>query len=77
VKSGDDHALLTLELNLEADSVAGVVRGASGSGEPFVGWMALTRAIELTLEAARLGRPSVVDVLGSSAAVPDVPVGET
>jgi hypothetical protein len=52
----DDRARLTLEFDVDADPVAGVVRDAGGGGEPFVGWIALTRAIELALEAARLER---------------------
>jgi hypothetical protein len=44
---------LTIELDLSADPIAGVVRHGIGPGEPFAGWMALTRAIELTIEAIR------------------------
>jgi hypothetical protein len=48
---------LTLELDAKANPVAGVVRDANGSGEPFVGWIALTRAIELALERAASPAP--------------------
>ena len=44
---------LTLEFHLSADPVAGVVRDRAGGGEPFSGWMALTRAIETALDSAR------------------------
>jgi hypothetical protein len=48
-----DRARLTIDFDLRADPIAGVVHDASGHGEPFAGWMALTRAIERTLDAAR------------------------
>jgi hypothetical protein len=44
---------LTLELELDADPVRGVVHDARGGGDAFCGWMELARAIELRLEAAR------------------------
>jgi hypothetical protein len=44
---------LTVELELGADPVAGVVHDDRGSAEPFCGWMELARAIELHLDAAR------------------------
>ncbi len=63
----DRRACLTLELNVEAEPVAGVVRDASGVDAPFVGWIALTRAIELALEAARVGpQPAPTDGAASS-----------
>lgn len=49
----DSHARLILELDLAAEPVAGVVHDAKGEGQPFAGWMALTRTIELSLDAAR------------------------
>lgn len=48
---------LTLELEVQADPMAGVVHDASGASEPFVGWIALTRAIELALERAASPAP--------------------
>jgi hypothetical protein len=48
-----DHARLTIDFDLWADPIAGVVHDDSGHGEPFAGWMALTRTIERTLDAAR------------------------
>lgn len=53
------HARLTLDLELDAEPVAGALSGAAGGTEEFVGWAGLTRAIELALEAARAagGRP--------------------
>jgi hypothetical protein len=47
---------LTLELDVQANPVTGVVHDSSGS-EPFVGWIALTRAIELALERAASPTP--------------------
>ena len=46
---------LTLELDVNAEPVSGVVRvGAGhGDGERFSGWMGLTRTIELAIAAAR------------------------
>ncbi|MCW2954173.1 MAG: hypothetical protein JWQ48_3343 [Conexibacter sp.] len=49
---------LTFEFDLDTDSVSGLLRGGAGDGEPFSGWMALTRAIELQLAAARSTRPA-------------------
>jgi hypothetical protein len=48
-----DHARLTIDFDLRADPIAGVVRDGDGHGEPFAGWMALTRTIERVLDAAR------------------------
>ena len=48
------HLRLTLDLRLEADPVAGVLRDGAAE-EPFFGWSGLTRAIELALQAHRPG----------------------
>jgi len=48
-----EYARLTIDFDLQADPIAGVVHDDGGHGQPFAGWMALTRAIELTLDAAR------------------------
>jgi hypothetical protein len=54
-----DHARLTIAFDLRADPIAGVVCAADGAGgsgehgEPFAGWMELTRVIERGLAAAR------------------------
>jgi len=54
-----DHARLTIVFDLRADPIAGVVCAAGGvgeasdDGEPFAGWMELTRVIERGLAAAR------------------------
>ena len=45
--------LLTLEFDVNAEPVSGVVRVGDGDGERFSGWMGLTRTIELALAAAR------------------------
>jgi hypothetical protein len=52
------HARVILELEIDCDSdpIAGVVRcGSDAQGEVFVGWMGLTRAIELALEPGNRG----------------------
>lgn len=51
--SAPEYARLTIDFDLQADPIAGMVRDDGGHGRPFAGWMALTRAIERTLEAAR------------------------
>jgi len=47
----DARLILQVEIDRAAHPLAGVVRGGpDGPGEAFVGWMGLTRAIELALE---------------------------
>jgi hypothetical protein len=48
-----EYARLTVDFDLQADPIAGVVHDDGGHGQPFAGWMALTRTIELALDAAR------------------------
>ncbi|HEX7160594.1 MAG TPA: hypothetical protein VF223_05070 [Trebonia sp.] len=49
-----DHARLTIDFDLRADLIAGVIRDDAGDrGAPFAGWMEFTRAIERALDAAR------------------------
>jgi hypothetical protein len=48
-----DHARLTIIFDLQAEPIAGIVGDEAGHGEPFAGWMELTRAIERGLRAAR------------------------
>jgi hypothetical protein len=48
-----DHARLTIIVDLQAEPIAGILRDEDGHGEPFAGWMELTRAIERGLHAAR------------------------
>ena len=48
-----DNLELTLKFHLSADPVAGIVRDRTGGSEPFIGWIALTRAIEAALDNAR------------------------
>jgi hypothetical protein len=50
-----EYARLTIDFDLGADPIAGLVRSGRGHVQSFAGWMALTRAIELALDAARLG----------------------
>jgi hypothetical protein len=53
------HIRLILDLDLAADPIGGVVRDADGAAaEPFAGWIALTRTIELSLDGARRHLPS-------------------
>jgi hypothetical protein len=51
---------LILDLDLAADPIGGVVHGADGDAEPFAGWIALTRTIELSLDRARRRLPSAL-----------------
>jgi hypothetical protein len=49
-----DHTRLTIDFDLRADPIAGVIRDDAGDRSvPFAGWMELTRAIERALNAAR------------------------
>ena len=49
-----DHTRLTIDFDLRADPIAGVIRDDAGDrGAPFAGWMEFTRAIERALDAAR------------------------
>jgi hypothetical protein len=52
------HTRLILDLDLAADPIGGTVRDAHGDAEPFAGWIALTRTIELSLDAARQRHPA-------------------
>jgi hypothetical protein len=54
--TGDRYARVCLEIDLDADLMAGVVRAGDGVGEQFSGWIAMTRAIEQALDAARSAR---------------------
>jgi hypothetical protein len=47
----DARLILEVEVEVDADPIAGVVRhDPHDPGEAFIGWMGLTRAIELALE---------------------------
>jgi hypothetical protein len=61
---------LTLELDLDADPIAGYLQWGSRPAEQFIGWMALTRAIELTLEAARGTLPTIAGAPSSPTSDP-------
>jgi hypothetical protein len=53
------HIRLILDLDLAADPIGGLVRYLDGgTAEPFAGWIALTRTIELSLDGARRRLPS-------------------
>ena len=47
------RAHLELDLIVDADPIAGLVRAEGEPARPFTGWMELTRTIELSLAAAR------------------------
>ena len=50
---------LILDIDLAADPIGGLVRDVDGgTAEPFAGWIALTRTIELSLDGARRRLPS-------------------
>jgi hypothetical protein len=53
--SDDRRVRLVLDLDVRAEVITGAVRDGPGGDVPFVGWMALTRAIELAIEAGRSG----------------------
>lgn len=40
--SAPEYARLTIDFDLQADPIAGLVRDDGGHGQPFAGWMALT-----------------------------------
>lgn len=48
-----DHARLSIDIDLQADPIAGVVHDNAGHGLPFAGWMELTRTIERAVAAAK------------------------
>jgi hypothetical protein len=56
-----DNARLTIDFDLRADPIAGVVHDGGGRSEPFAGWMALTRTIERALDAARRAGQDTTD----------------
>jgi hypothetical protein len=51
------RARLVLDFDVDAEPVSGVVVHEDHDGKPFSGWMALTRTIEETLNAARHPQP--------------------
>jgi hypothetical protein len=51
--ASDDRTHLDLEIEIGGDPLTGVLRDGNGHVEPFSGWMALARAIDLMLDAAR------------------------
>jgi hypothetical protein len=50
---------LHLQLNLDADPIAGLISAGAGEGTPFSGWIELARTIELSLDQARRALPPV------------------
>ena len=50
-------ANLRLELNLDADPIAGCLRDEDDQSRSFSGWIELTRVIELGLADARRAHP--------------------
>lgn len=69
----DQRTRLTLELELHADPIAGTLQWGSRPTEHFIGWMALSRAIELTLEAARGTLPTIDEPPSSPTSDPSTP----
>ncbi|HUC24317.1 MAG TPA: hypothetical protein VMA73_16530 [Streptosporangiaceae bacterium] len=55
-----DHVRLTIDFDLRASPIAGVVRDARGHAESFAGWMALTRTIERALEVTTHAEQDIV-----------------
>jgi hypothetical protein len=49
-------AHLQLEVDLDADPIAGSVKHAGQTDRPFSGWMELTRTIELSVDQVRARR---------------------
>jgi hypothetical protein len=66
---------LILELDLDAEPIGGVLVDDRGQGQPFSGWMALTRTIELGLGAARGSRASGPGAVDGSASRPPADPG--
>jgi hypothetical protein len=64
---------MILELELAANPIAGNVIDALGRAHPFSGWMALTRTIELALEAARQATPTRQPDSTAEKVAPDPP----
>ncbi|MEV6156831.1 hypothetical protein AB0L53_41445 [Nonomuraea sp. NPDC052129] len=48
------RARLTVDVDLSADPIEGVLGHRHGADKPFVGWVALIRALELALDAERV-----------------------
>ncbi|GAA3818536.1 hypothetical protein GCM10022226_43830 [Sphaerisporangium flaviroseum] len=48
---------LTVDVDLAATPIEGVLRHEHGADKPFAGWVALIRALELALDDERL-RPA-------------------
>jgi hypothetical protein len=56
------RTVLTLEIDLDAEPLRGVLRDGDGRGSAFAGWMELTLALELRLGEARGDDPPPVPV---------------
>jgi hypothetical protein len=52
----DQYARVCVDVDLSAEPMAGFVHAGDGRSERFCGWLALTRAIEETVDAARNAR---------------------
>ena len=68
------HAFLTIDFDLSAEVLAGMVCDEWQNRHAFVGWMALTRTIEDALEAARSAEPGSGPVDVAPAPRPALPV---
>jgi hypothetical protein len=56
------RTVLTLEIDLDAEPMSGVLRDGEGHGSAFAGWMELALALELRLGEARGGEPPSASV---------------
>jgi hypothetical protein len=48
------HTRLTVDIDLTADPIQGVLRHQRGPDKPFAGWIALIRVLELALDTERV-----------------------
>jgi hypothetical protein len=56
------RTVLTLEIDLDAEPMSGVLRDGEGRGSAFAGWMELALALELRLGEARGEEPPSASV---------------
>jgi hypothetical protein len=53
VSSRSQTAQIDLTVDLTTDPIQGVLRHRNGTDKPFIGWMALVRAVEVALDDER------------------------
>jgi hypothetical protein len=49
---------LTVDVDLTTDAIQGVLRHDAGPDQPFAGWTAFVRAVEVALDNGRLRPPT-------------------